>query len=79
MKRLFDHAAALFLAVFLAVPAALARAAEDGAALAPEPTVNVAWVAVFLVVFLGICAWFGIAIWRAERKNRVNAGNNAKA
>ena len=47
----------------------LALAAADGA-LAPEPTVSVGWVYFFILVFLGICAWFAYAIWRADKKTR---------
>ncbi len=48
-------------------------AVGEGGALAPEPTVSVGWVWFFLVVFVAICAWFGIAIWKAEKKSRAAA------
>jgi protein-S-isoprenylcysteine O-methyltransferase Ste14 len=50
-------------------------AADEGGKLAPEPTVSVGWVYFFIVVFFGICAWFGYAIWNAEKKNRAAASN----
>jgi heme/copper-type cytochrome/quinol oxidase subunit 2 len=46
-----------------------ATEAADSAATT-EPTVDVFWAGIFLVLFLGICAWFVVAIWRAERQNR---------
>lgn len=58
----------------LACASALAiAAAGDGNVLAPEPQVSVGWVWFFLAVFVGICAWFGFAIWRADRKSRNEA------
>ena len=56
------------LGVLLAVISMLARAAEDrSGSMAPEPTVDVVWVFVFLGLFVGICVWMGVAIWRGER------------
>ena len=55
--------------IICASPLALA-AAEEAGALAPEPTVSVGWVYFFILVFLGICAWFAYAIWRADKKTR---------
>ena len=76
MKTLFGRAAA-------AVPAFLAglaqAAVDEGSALTPEPTVSVLWVVAFLLVFVGICAWIGFAIWRNERKHSVKREDNAKA
>ncbi|MCC6532198.1 MAG: hypothetical protein IT531_06595 [Burkholderiales bacterium] len=60
-----------FLSLVLTLFAPLAGAAmEEGGALAPEPTVNVVWVGVFLVLFVGVCVWIGVAIWRAERRSK---------
>ena len=56
--------------VSFAVQAAL----EQGAASAPEPTVDVVWVVVFGVLFIGVCVWIGIAIVRAEKKNKTDDG-----
>ena len=76
MKSLFD----VTLASFLAVLAGSAFAqADDAAAVAPEPTVSVVWVIVFLAVFVGVCAWIGVAIWRNERKNRASAEPDARS
>jgi cbb3-type cytochrome oxidase subunit 3 len=76
MRTVFGGAVAWALAFF----ASFAQAAsEDGAALAPELTVSAMWVVVFLLVFVGICAWIGFAIWRHERKNAVKREDNAKA
>ena len=77
MKVVFDRAVAMMLGIF----ACLAQAAmeDGGAASAPEPTVGVVWVIVFLGIFVGICAWIGIAIWRNERKNTAKAQANVKS
>ena len=75
MKSVWNGAVASVLACFACFVQA---AVEEGAALAPEPTVSGVWVAVFLLVFVGICAWIGIAIWRNERKNG-KSGDSAKA
>jgi hypothetical protein len=74
MKSVLSGAVASMLACFACFVQA---AAEEGGALAPEPTVSTVWVVVFLLVFVGICAWIGIAIWRNERKNK--SGDSAKA
>lgn len=59
-----------FLAFLLACGSTVALAAAEEVAHAPSETVSVGWVYFFLVVFFGICAWFGYAIWRADRKSR---------
>ena len=76
MKVVFDRAVAMMLGLFACV--AQAAMEDGGAALAPEPTVSVVWVLVFLAIFVGICAWIGVAIWRNERKNAAKAQANAK-
>jgi len=64
------------LAFLFACGSSIALAAADEAGqLAPEPTVSVGWVYFFIVVFFAICAWFGIAIWNAEKKNRAAANS----
>ncbi|MCC7080549.1 MAG: hypothetical protein IT530_07750 [Burkholderiales bacterium] len=68
MKAVFDRVLAMVLS--LVAGTCFAQAIDEGAASAPEPTVSVVWVVVFLAIFVGICAWIGIAIWRNERKNR---------
>jgi hypothetical protein len=76
MKVVVDRVVAMMLGFFACVAQA---AMEDGsAAAAAEPTVSVIWVVVFLAIFVGICAWIGIAIWRNERKNAGKAQANAK-
>ena len=35
-----------------------------------EPTVGIGWVVMFVVVFVGICVFIGVAAVRAERKNK---------
>ena len=54
-------------------------AAGEGGELAPEPTVSVGWVYFFVVVFFGICAWFGYAIWSADKKHRAAALSSEKS
>ena len=78
MKAILDRAAA-FLFALVAANCFAVQAIEEGAANAPEPTVSVVWVIVFLLVFVGICAWIGIAIWRNERKNRVADQQNGRS
>lgn len=48
----------------------LGHASEQAGNLAPEPTVSVVWVGVFVALFVGLCVWFVIAMIRAERKNK---------
>jgi len=68
MKVAVSRVWMLLLGLFAAV--AQAAVQEGGeAAYAPEPTVSVVWVIVFLALFVGICVWIGVAIWRNERKN----------
>ena len=67
MKTIFDRVVAMMLGLVACV--AQAAMEDGGAAMAPEPTVSAVWVVVFLAIFVGICAWIGIAIWRNERKN----------
>jgi hypothetical protein len=67
MTRYISKLLALLVA---ACPGALLAAAEGGDKLAPEPTVAAGWVYFFFLVFVGICVWIGIAIWRAEKQTR---------
>jgi len=56
---------------FFAFIASFAQAAvQEGGPLAPEPQVATFWVFAFLVLFVGVCIWIGIAIWRSERKSK---------
>jgi hypothetical protein len=59
--------------LFTCAAALAVAAAAEGNEFAPEPTVSLGWVWFFLAVFVAICAWFGIAIWRADKKSRVEA------
>jgi hypothetical protein len=68
MPKLFAN-----IVAFLFTWATTLAIATEGRELAPEPTVSVGWVWFFLVVFVGICVWFGYAIWNADKKNRTQA------
>lgn len=62
--------------LLLAFVSLMASAAlEEGGKLAPEPTVGIGWVLFFLVLFVAICVGIGVAVWRAEKKNRAGQGN----
>ena len=61
------------LTLLFACGTTFALANAEGGQLAPEPTVSVGWVYFFVIVFFGICAWFGMAIWNADRKSRATA------
>ena len=66
-----DKKLALKVLVILAtVWAAIAHAAvgDEGGQLAAEPTVAVGWVVFFLLLFVAVCVWIGVAIWRADKK-----------
>ena len=65
MKAVLDRAAALLLGLF----ACLAPAMEDSAGIAAVPTVSVFWVIAFMALFVGVCVWIAIAIWRSERRD----------
>ena len=65
-----------WLGMWLWVVAAAARAAlETTDKMAPEPTVGVGWVVLFLVIFVGVCVGIAIAIFRAARKD--NSGKDS--
>jgi heme/copper-type cytochrome/quinol oxidase subunit 2 len=76
MKATSDRILALLLS--LCAGACFAQAMDEGAAHAPEPTVSVVWVIVFLAIFVGVCTWIGIGIWRNERKNRASSQENVR-
>jgi len=69
MKRLMNGIAATLLALFTLC----VRAQETAAAQELAPRVDTIWVGVFFLVFVGLCAWFGISIYRAEAKNKKEA------
>ena len=49
-------------------------AMEEGAVQSePAPTVDVVWVFVFLAVFVGLCLWFGIYMWRANKRDQASS------
>lgn len=60
---------AVAIVLALAAGRSFAQAVTDGVG-APGPTVSALWVIVFLALFVAICAWIAIAIWRNERKHR---------
>jgi hypothetical protein len=68
----------LGMVLWLVAGASFARAMDAGAASAPGPAVSVVWVIVFLAIFVGICVWIGMSIWRSERKNRASSQENAR-
>lgn len=75
MKALLNRSIAVLVTTLLPFMTALAQERE----IAPEPTVNVFWVYVFFAVFVGICAWIGIGIWRAEKKNQQTRQGSAQS
>jgi Na+/proline symporter len=77
MQAVSDRALAILLTFFTA--SCLAQTVDESAASAPEPTVSAVWVIVFLAIFVAICAWIGIAIWRSERKNRASSQQNVRS
>ena len=58
------------VATWLGLIAALVRAATEVDKAASEPTVSLGWVVLFVLVFVGICAFIGIAAVRADRKSK---------
>ncbi|MGH8638024.1 MAG: hypothetical protein ACREUX_11825 [Burkholderiales bacterium] len=74
MKAMSDRALAILLSLLAST--CFAQAMDEGAAAAP--TVSMVWVIVFLGIFVVVCAWIGIAIWRNERKNRTSGPGNAR-
>lgn len=78
MKSVIGRAWMSLLVLFACATQALAQASGE-VVHAPSPTVSVVWVVVFLVLFVGICAWIGLAIWRNERKNRASGGGKVQA
>jgi hypothetical protein len=58
------------VATLLALIAAVAQAATEPDKLTTEPTVGIGWVVLFLVVFVGICVFIGVAAVRADRKSK---------
>lgn len=67
MKAIWTYMVGVLLA--LAVPAAGA-AVEQADKLAPEPTVGIGWIILFLVVFVLFCVGVGVGIYRADKKSK---------
>ena len=67
------------LAILMTYCQAALAAVGEGAQYVPPPLVSVVWVWVFVAVFIGICVWFGIALWRAEKKDRAHESAVATA
>lgn len=62
----------------LVLMSSVAGAALDQAdKMAPEPTVSVVWVALFLIIFVGFCVGVGVAIYRADKKVKVDSAKKA--
>ena len=71
MKKIANYLAATLFALV-----AIAAQAQEGAAnLAPEPTVGVVWIGVFVALFVGLCIWFFVALLRNERKTKAAEDN----
>ena len=68
MKTLVNR---VFVPCLALTSAAVKAATGLSDKMAPEPTVNVIWVGVFLLIFLGVCVWGGVAIYRAQQKSKV--------
>ena len=67
MASLARHIAA----TWLCLAAAIVQAAVDSAdKLGKEPTVSAIWVIVFVLLFVGVCVFIGVAAVRAERKSK---------
>lgn len=70
MNRLVNGIAGTW---FLFLTFCVQAADETAAALEPAPRVNTIWVGVFFLVFVGVCAWFAMSIYRAEKKSKKDA------
>ena len=71
MKKLLKYlAASCFMLAALA-----SHASEQAGNLAPEPTVGIVWVGVFVAMFVGLCVWFFVAMIRHDRKTKTARDN----
>jgi hypothetical protein len=59
--------------IILMLFSALAMA-QDGANIPPSPTVDIIYVVIFCVLFVGSIVGFGIYIWLNDRKKRQQEG-----
>lgn len=67
-----------FVASWFALTAAVVKAAADQTdKVAPQASVSIAWVVLFIAVFIGICVWIGVAAVRAERKSKAASEKQA--
>jgi len=48
--------------------------AQDGANIPPSPTVDIIYVVIFCVLFIGAIVGFGIFIWLNDRKRKQQEG-----
>jgi heme/copper-type cytochrome/quinol oxidase subunit 2 len=67
------------LAILMTYCQSILAAVGESPEYAPPPLVSIVWVWVFVAVFVGICMWFGIALWRAEKKDRAQTSAAATA
>ena len=58
-------------ATWLCLAAGIVQAAVDSADKAgKEPTVSAIWIILFVLLFVGVCVFIGVAAVRAERKSK---------
>ena len=62
--------ASCVVATWFVLLAAAVQAATQSDKPAAEPTVGIGWVVLFVLVFIGLCVFIGVAAVRAERKNK---------
>jgi len=67
MKAIWTYVLGALLALVTSVAGA---AVEQADKLAPEPTVGVGWIILFLVVFVLFCVAVGVGIYRADKKSK---------
>ena len=69
--------ASYLVGLWLVSTSLVGYAQEQVTEAAPSETVSVIWVAVFGLLFIGVCVWFMIAMIRSER-NAKAAEENAR-
>ena len=70
-----NNISSYLVGIWLALASLPGYAQEQAAELAREPTVNVVWVAVFGLLFVGLCVWFIVAMILSERKAKATEHN----
>ena len=60
----------LLATCLLAISGLCHAAVSEADKLAPEPTVNVVWVYVFIAAFILVCVGIGVGIYRADRQSK---------